>query len=95
MHAGKQIADTVVDIISEKNIGRNSAAGQKYRKGVFLEKKYINSRTTLKNRNILITERYLLDMIKEGKKDLKIPDDAIITPLARMLIDENKIRIRN
>jgi ethanolamine utilization cobalamin adenosyltransferase len=48
--------------------------------------------TTLKT-TPLITERFLLDKIKAGKRSIAVPEGSIITPLARMMIDEGKITV--
>jgi hypothetical protein len=41
----------------------------------------------------LITERCLLEMISKGKKTVRVPEGSIITPLARMRIEEGGISV--
>ncbi|MEA3506865.1 MAG: hypothetical protein U9R36_05200 [Elusimicrobiota bacterium] len=89
----KLTADTFVDVISENNISPKISARKSFKSGFFQGKPFSVSRTTLKNRKKLITERYLLNLIKEGKKRVKIESEVIITPAARLLIEEGKIKI--
>jgi hypothetical protein len=87
------IADTIVDIVSEINIERKTIEGECYKKGFFLQDPYIKSKTAFKNKRTLITEKYMLEMIRKGERRISIPGDSIITPSAKMLIDEGKISI--
>lgn len=93
MDVSKFIEDTLVDVISGENISPRAHGKSGYKKGFFLEGPYIDSRTTLKGSRALINEAFLLDMIKKGEKKVKIPERAIITPQAQMLIDEGKVVI--
>ncbi len=89
----KLTADTFVDIISERNISPKILDNKSYKSGFFLQKPFSVNRTTLKNRKKLITERYLLDLIAEGRKRVSFNTDVIITPAARLIIEEGKIKI--
>lgn len=86
------ITDIIVDICSEKDI-RGSSDRKPDKIGFSLGSPYIPSRTTLKGKRDLITEDYLKKMIAAGNKRIKIHADSIITPLARLLIDERRIHI--
>lgn len=41
----------------------------------------------------LITEQYILDLIKSGKLEIEIDENTIFTPLAKDRINDSKIRI--
>ncbi len=89
----KLISDTLVDILTESQISSRKEEKGNYKRGALLEKKYINSRTTLKNKKPLITKRTIEDKINQGVNKLKVPSQAVITPLARLLIEEGRIEI--
>ncbi|MGM0442027.1 MAG: hypothetical protein ACQEQC_06385 [Elusimicrobiota bacterium] len=89
----KIIADTVVDIITESQISSRSEEEDDFKRGPLLEKEYIKSRTTFKNKKPLITKDVIENKINEGIKNLKVPSNAVVTPLARMLIEEGRINI--
>ncbi|MFH1416527.1 MAG: hypothetical protein ABIH89_10635 [Elusimicrobiota bacterium] len=93
MDVSKLIEDTLVDVISGEYISPRVHGNSRYKKGFFLESPYINSRTTLKGGRALVNEAFLLDRIEKGEKRVKIPERAIITPQAQMLIDEGKVVI--
>lgn len=93
MDIQKFLADTVVDIISEKDIAVGSVEKKNYKRGFFLENPYFQGKTTLKNNKTLITEEYLNEIIKQGKKNIGIPENSIITPSARILIEEGRIKV--
>ncbi|MDA3792909.1 MAG: hypothetical protein PF545_04535 [Elusimicrobia bacterium] len=89
----KLTADTFVDVISEQNISSKLIENKSYKSGFFLQKSFSVSRTTLKNRKKLITERYLLDLINKGEKRVSFNSEVIITPAARLIIEEGKIKL--
>ena len=48
----KFLTDTVVDVISEYEIKAEKVEKEDFKRGFFLQKPYINSMTTLKNRKV-------------------------------------------
>lgn len=90
----KLLADTIVDILScAKSDSEIKPMPVKFKRGFFLKKPFICSRTTLKSKRVLITENFLLQELKSGSKNVKIPTGAILTPMARMLIEEGKVKV--
>ncbi len=87
------ITDTIVDIISEKNTGAYEGNPSSYRKGFFVQKPYLVSRTTFKNRRLLVNVDWIEKNINEGERRVTLPADSIVTPEAKLILDERKIRV--
>jgi len=90
MSIEKLITDTIVDAVSETRVSVYEKS--RYKKGFFLKEPFFLGRTALKSRKKLITERYIMDKIRNGQKTVKIPQDAVITPMAKLLIEEGRIK---
>ncbi len=88
----KLIADILVDIICEKNI---SPAGEKagHRKGFFMQKPYLPSKSYLKNTGSLITYEVVEKEVNKGASVIRLPEKAIVTPMAKLLIEEKGLRV--
>ena len=87
------LADIVVDVISEGSITEREPAERSYKKGFFHDNPYLLNRTSLKNRRTLITEKNISDLIMTGRKSISIHKDSIVTPLAKLMIEEGGIII--
>ena len=61
--------------------------------GFFLKEKYINSSTSLPKGRIFYTEREIRQMIKGGVREITVPANAIISPLAQETLNEKGIRV--
>jgi len=90
----KLVTDTIVDIITENNMVSRDKKSGKYKKGFFLKKSYLPSRTTLKNQRPLVNVEYVEKEIQQGRRVLTVPADAIITPMAQLLLDEKGIQVQ-
>jgi len=89
----KIIADTIVDVISEERMITADITDVTYKRGFFVEQGFFRSRLKITDRKMLITEEYIVNMIKCGRRSIKLPADSIITPSARLLIEEGRILI--
>ncbi len=93
MELKKFIVDNIVDIILSDGVDNRKLENRGYWKGFYLQKSYIQSSTVLKNSSPLITEEYLIGLLNQGKRKFELAEDSIVTPLARMLIEEGKILV--
>ena len=93
MKPDKLIADTIVDVISERRMIPVSGRNVPYKRGFFAETGFFRSLSNVEDGKMLITEEYIINIIKTGTRSLKLPDNSIITPSARLLIEEGRILI--
>ncbi len=89
----KLIADILVDVICEKNIASAVESAGRHKKGFFVEKPYLPSKTSVKNPAPLITYEIVEKEVRLGAAVIKLPPKAIITPMAKLLIDEKRLRV--
>jgi len=88
----KLLADTAVDILLEEvNSDREPVTTVK--RGFFVREPYIKSSSRLAGTRKLITEAYVKKLVREGFRRLELPEKAIITPSARLLIEEKGITV--
>ncbi len=88
----EEFIDLLVDALLEEKGGEEKKE-KKVKFGFFLRDKFIKSHTTFRPKKRLITEWDVKQHLERGG-ELVITGPAIITPLARDLIREKRIRIR-
>ena len=91
MKQDKLIADTIVDVISEERLIPSDTGKYPYKRGFFVDRGFSVSRSKFRDHRMLITEEYIIEKIKSGSRTVKLPPDSIITPSARLLIEEGRI----
>ena len=93
--------EDIVDIIDEtirKGIWRKVvSAGEeppkKHYSGFYTEDRFIKSWTALPKGRPFISEYQVRNLIKDGVKEIRVPRNAIISPLAQDTLQEKGIRI--
>ncbi|NLB34617.1 MAG: hypothetical protein GX817_02185 [Elusimicrobia bacterium] len=86
------VSDLIVDLIG----GRSRAVRENlpsYKVGDLASRPYILGRNPNRTERRVITEAYLLSKIRLGEKRISLGSDVIITPLARLLIEEGRIKV--
>lgn len=88
------ISDTIVDLITGPALSASSYRKVKrYKAGEIASRPYINKNSPNTSQRSVITENYLLERLRKGEKMVRISENAIITPLARLLIEEGRIKV--
>jgi len=94
--------EKIVEIIVEelKKLGytiisKKEETQKMYKSGFFTQKKYIESYSSLPKGRKLITEYDIKQILKQNPniKEIKIPKDAILSPLAEDFVFARNIRI--
>jgi hypothetical protein len=87
------ITDTIVDVICEKHINSDCGPDLSFKRGFFAQGEYLPGRSVLSDQKVLITEEYIIRMVKNGAGRIRVPQNSIITPSAKLLIEESGIKI--
>lgn len=75
------------------NNAMSPAPDKSYKTGFFAKHKYIEPYTTLKNKRPFISEHDLKCMLKENPREIIVPKNAIISPLALEIIQDKNIKV--
>ncbi|MBN2407519.1 MAG: hypothetical protein JXJ19_07460 [Elusimicrobia bacterium] len=84
------IADMIVDAFSQAAETGKSGKDD-FKRGFFTGRTLSGGK--MASARALITEKYLLDEMRKGSMTVNIPPGALVTPLARILVEEGKVRI--
>lgn len=68
-------------------------SGKKGRWGFHVKEPYLKPYTSLPARKIFLSEYEIKQMLKDGKKELRLPASAILSPLALEWLAEKGIKI--
>ena len=93
----EDIVDIIEETIRKDTWRRVVSAGdvppKKHYSGFYTEERFIKSWTSLPKGRPFISEYHLKNLIKDGAKEIRVPGNAIISPLAQDTIQEKGIRI--
>ncbi|MFH2069626.1 MAG: hypothetical protein ABIJ11_00240 [Elusimicrobiota bacterium] len=93
--------EDIVDIIEEtirkgrwkSAVSAGDEPPKKHYRGFYMEERFIKSWTALPKGRPFISEYQVRDLIKDGAKEIRVPGNAIISPLAQDTIQEKGIRV--
>ncbi len=83
--------DRIKNIIIDEVL-KNVEKEKKIKRGFFAGP-YLKNLSKRKSTRLLVTEEYVKKFLATGNRLLTIPKSAIITPLARELIEEANIKV--
>jgi len=92
MRTEDHVCDLIVDILGGRSQPARASV-QAYKAGDIAARPYLLGRNPLRAERRVVTEAYLLSRIRSGECRISLGPDAVITPLAQLLIDEGRIKI--
>lgn len=94
------IVEIVLDALKKNHPGKENfrkelekESDKKGRWGFYLKETYNKPYTSLPAKKIFLSEYEIKQMLKDGKKELRLPSSAIISPLAQEWLSQKGIKI--
>lgn len=96
----EEIAEIVLEFLPRPDAGPKNFRKQlekiesrKGKWGFHLDRPFSRPYTSLPAKKIFLSEFDIKQLLRNGKKELRIPGSAIISPLAEEWLDEKRIKI--